>query len=98
MYICLSFLYSHLKISDLIVHLQSVHDYPVEVEQLHFPAITEFLSWKADEEKKMHSAYVHECAPRTFDTTKHRYYYCNRKPSCLLERALRAALRAASVM
>ena len=51
-YICLSFLYSHLKISDLIVHLQSVHDYPVEVEQLHFPAITEFLSWKADEEKK----------------------------------------------
>ena len=33
-YICLSFLYSHLKISDLIVHLQSVHDYPVEVEQL----------------------------------------------------------------
>ena len=76
-YICLSFLYSHLKISDLIVHLQSVHDYPVEVEQLHFPAITEFLSWKADEEKKMHSAYVQECAPRTFDTTKHWYYYCN---------------------
>ena len=77
-YICLSFLYSHLKISDLIVHLQSVHDYPVEVEQLHFPAITEFLSWKADEEKKMHSAYVQECAPRTFDTTKHWYYCCNR--------------------
>ena len=64
--------------SGLISHLQSTHQYMVEVEKLHFQDLTSFFSWKSNEEKKTHSTYVQQCAPRTFTASRHFYYYCNR--------------------
>ena len=73
-----SYPHRHLTISNLISHLRSTHKYCVNSEKMHFKDFATFLSWKAEEEKKAHSTYVQQCAPRTFTTRRHWYYYCNR--------------------
>ena len=64
--------------SNLIDHLQKKHKYEVEIQALHFTGFESFLLWKDEEETKTHSSFVQQCAPQTYASRQHWYYYCNR--------------------
>ena len=63
---------------DTINHIREVHKKNIDIQSLAFQNFDEFVSWKKEEEKKRHANYVLMCAPQTYQTHKHHYYYCNR--------------------
>ena len=63
---------------DAINHSQAVHKMNVRMQSLAFPNFDDFIEWKQEEETKTHSNYVLMCAPQSYQTYKHHYYYCNR--------------------
>ena len=72
------FCYSYTKLLHLIDHLNSEHNYFIDVKKLQFSNYTSFLSWKDEEEKKTYSNYVQHSAPQVFSNKQHWYFYCNR--------------------
>ena len=70
--------FSHLTISSLVCHLRVNHNYSIQSEIIKFQNFTLFLSWKAEEERRTNSAYVQQCAPKTFNEHRNWYFYCNR--------------------
>ena len=54
-----------------------MHKYAVQMHKLNFTDFGSFLTWKEEEERKTHSNYMQQCAPRIYRTKQHWYYYCN---------------------
>ena len=44
--------------------MQDIHNHHFEAEEIQFQNHSEFTDWKVNEERKINSAYVQQCAPK----------------------------------
>ena len=77
---------------DAINYIREVHKKNIDIQSLAFQNFYEFVSWN-QEEKKRHANYVLMCAPQTFQTHKHNYYYCNRRENTIQREKINVILK-----
>ncbi len=66
------------SVSMLSKHMEEQHQIQITQRTLGFENNDEFSKWKESEEKKCLSHYVQNTAPKTINTVKYLYLYCNR--------------------
>ena len=62
----------------MIKHLNDVHNSEIISKSLQFNSWEEFSDWKKQEKAKTRSYYVRDSSMKTYGSTNHYYFYCNR--------------------